>query len=163
MTSIISEQTTLLPPSPPTVSDEAGNLLQLMHPDTIERNEIESPPQAPMPVRENIEQEAIVEQEPAYIDIIPGKFEYITDKYEREMLSNAWRAITITETWNFVREPIESFMMCNDNRIWVITAKMQELGYNGHSGCSFGWTMRQMQYIAKNGEENFKKLRQQNN
>ena len=66
----------------------------------------------------------------------------------------------MTETWNFVKQPTESFMMSNDNRIWIITAKMEELGYNGHSGCSFGWTMRQMQYIARNGEENYKKSRE---
>ena len=157
MTSIISEQNTLLPPSPPTVSDEAGNLLQLMHPDTVERNDIESPPQAPLPVREN------VEQQPVYINIIPGKFEYVTCSSEREMLSNAWLAITQTETWNFVKQPVESFMMCNDNRIWIITAKMEELGYYGHSGFSFGWTMRQMQYIAQNGENSYRILRLQNN
>ena len=32
---------------------------------------------------------------------------------------------------------------------------MEELGYNGHSGYSFGWTMRQMQYIAEHGESNY--------
>jgi hypothetical protein len=160
MTSIISEQTTLLPPSPPTIVEQGVNSIQLINQDIVEQNNVESPPQAHLPVRENIEQEPIVEQEPAYINIIPGKFEYIADVYERLMLSNAWQAITMTETWNFVREPIESFMMSNDNRIWIITAKMGELGYNGHSGCSFGWTMRQMQYIARNGEENYKKSRE---
>jgi hypothetical protein len=34
---------------------------------------------------------------------------------------------------------------------------MVELGYDGHSGCSFGYTMRIMQYIAKYGEEKYKK------
>jgi hypothetical protein len=47
-------------------------------------------------------------------------------------------------------------MFSDDQEIWRITAKMEELGYNGHSGCSFGWTMRQMQYIAKYGEEKYR-------
>ena len=154
----MSEQSTLLPPSPPTVMEEVVNSNQLINPGIIEQNVVESPPQAPLqaplPVRENIE---IQEK------LIPGKFKYIKDKYERIMLSNAWQAITMTETWNFVKQPTESFMMSNDKRIWIITAKMEELGYNGHSGCSFGWTMRQMQYIARNGEENYKKSREKNN
>jgi hypothetical protein len=36
---------------------------------------------------------------------------------------------------------------------------MVELGYNGHSGSSFGYTMRAMQYIAQNGEEKYKGMR----
>ena len=151
MPSIISEQTILLPPSPPTVVEEVVNSHQLINLDTFHQDEIESPPQPDLLVRENIE---IQEQ------LIPGKFEYIIDVHEKTMLTNAWQAITMTETWNFVKQPTESFMMSNDNRIWIITAKMEELGYNGHSGCSFGWTMRQMQYIARNGEENYKKSRE---
>jgi hypothetical protein len=33
---------------------------------------------------------------------------------------------------------------------------MEELGYGGHSGASFGCTMRNMQYLAEHGEEKFK-------
>jgi len=92
------------------------------------------------------------------INLGDGNMSYIPDKdsHSRIMLENAWHAITQTETWNFVAEPIESFMFSNDNMIWVITAKMEELGYKGHSGFSFGWTMRQMQYLAQNGVEKFK-------
>jgi hypothetical protein len=149
MTSVIDEQNILLPPSPPTVMEEA-NTMQLIHPDLLQENEMETPPQAPQP---------IIEQE----KIIPGKFDYITNSWEREMLVNAWQAITLTENWDFVKKPRESFMMDNDKRIWDITAKMEQLGYYGHSGCSFGLTMRAMQYIARNGEEKFKKSREENN
>jgi len=31
--------------------------------------------------------------------------------------------------------------------------------YYGHSGVSYAWTMRQMEYIAKNGWDAFAKLR----
>jgi hypothetical protein len=88
---------------------------------------------------------------------IPGKFEYVKCAHTREMLANAWQAINLTETWDFVRMPTESFMMSRDDRIWVITAKMEELGYYGHSGFSFGWTLRQMQFIAQHGEARFRK------
>jgi hypothetical protein len=87
-----------------------------------------------------------------------GKFEYISNKYEKEMLVNAWQAITFTHNWDFVAQDISSFMWSNDPSINVIAMKMQELGYDGHSGCSFGLTMRNMQYLVKHGEEKFKQL-----
>ena len=89
-------------------------------------------------------------------NIIPGKFEYIKDVWTREMLVNAWQAINLTETWDFVKQDIESFMFSNDPRIKIIGQKMEELGYNGHSGASYGFTMRVMQYIANHGEKKYK-------
>ena len=85
-----------------------------------------------------------------------GKFEYISDEFEREMLVNAWQAITLSNNWDFVSHDINSFMLSKDPRINIIAMKMQELGYDGHSGCSFGYTMRNMQYLAKHGEKKFK-------
>jgi hypothetical protein len=55
-----------------------------------------------------------------------------------------------------MKTDIESFMWSDDPRVDIINAKMVELGYNGHSGASFGYTMRRMQYLARNGEEKFK-------
>jgi hypothetical protein len=88
---------------------------------------------------------------------IPCKFKYIKDKNYRIMLNNAWQAITLTKMWDFVKNQIESFMFSSDPRVNIIYVKMEELGYYGHSGCSFGRIMRIMQYIAKYGEEIFKK------
>jgi hypothetical protein len=87
-----------------------------------------------------------------------GKFEYIVDENDHEMLTNAWQAITQTNSWIFMAEEIESFMFSNHPKIYEISRKMEELGYSGHSGCSFGYTMRNMQYLAQKGEEQFKKL-----
>ena len=83
--------------------------------------------------------------------IVPGEFKYIKSSHSRDMLQNAYKAITQTETWDFVKKDIDSFM-CSTN------PEMGELGYDAHSGFSFGWTMRQMQFIAKNGEKEFKKI-----
>ncbi len=87
-----------------------------------------------------------------------GQFEYINDAHSREMLVNAWQAINLTELWNFVKQDIDSFMFSHDPRVTRIYNKMEELGYNGHSGASFGCTMRNMQYLAEHGEENFKTI-----
>ena len=87
----------------------------------------------------------------------PGEFAYVKDVWMREMLVNAWQAITNTELWDFVKEDIESFGFSQDPRVLRIGNKMIELGYNGHSGASFGYTMRTMQFIAKYGEEEYKR------
>jgi hypothetical protein len=87
-----------------------------------------------------------------------GKMEYIKNKLEREMYTNAWNAITLTNNWDFVAQNIENFAFSTDPRIYEITEKMEELGYNGHSGVSFSLTMRSMQYLVKYGEEKFKTL-----
>jgi len=86
---------------------------------------------------------------------VPGKFHYVNE-WDKEMFTNAWQAITLTENWEFMKTDIESFMWSDDPRVDIINAKMVELGYNGHSGASFGYTMRRMQYLARNGEEKFK-------
>ena len=86
-----------------------------------------------------------------------GQFEYVQDTHSREMLVNAWQAITSTELWDFVKLVTDTFMFSSDPRINIIGNKMVELGYGGHSGSSFGWTMRNMQFIAKHGEEEYKK------
>jgi hypothetical protein len=87
-----------------------------------------------------------------------GKFEYISNDNDREMLVNAWQAISQTNLWDFVAQEIESFMWSNDPHIEVISEKMEQLGYHEHSGSSFGITMRNMQYLAQHGENKFKEL-----
>ena len=84
-----------------------------------------------------------------------GRFDYIKNEYRREMLQNAWLAITLTESWGFVKQKIESFMLSNHTKINIIYSKMEELGYTGHSGFSFGSTMRDMQFISQNGEQEY--------
>jgi hypothetical protein len=94
-----------------------------------------------------------IEEEASFV---PGEFKYIKDRNSRVMLQNAYQAINQTETWNFVKRPIESFSFSSAPEIRRISDKMVELGYTGHSGFSFGWTMREMQAIAIEGEKKYK-------
>jgi len=96
-----------------------------------------------------------VVEAPAKQEFIPGQFLYIKDKSSREMVKNGWLAVTQLELWGYMKKKCESYMICNDPEIWRITDKMAELGYNYHSGCSFGWTMRQLQEIAQHGEQRY--------
>jgi len=92
------------------------------------------------------------------INIGNGKMKYIKDDMSREMLENAWIAINMTENWYFVSQPIDSFIMSTDKRICEITEKMGELGYNGHTGFTFGCTMRNMQFLAQKGIDKFMEI-----
>jgi hypothetical protein len=91
------------------------------------------------------------------VTFVPGKFEYIkpSSAHYKTMLVNAFQAVSQTESWDFMKKDCESFMFSQDPSVLIISKKMIELGYNGHSGCSFGCIMRDMQYIAKHGEKQF--------
>lgn len=107
---------------------------------------------------EIIEQHDNIKNNDINCKIGDGKFEYITDEFTRDMIKNAWQAITLTEMWGFISQDIDNLSYSNDERFKLIFKKMEEIGYNGHSGFSFGCTIRNMQYIAKNGEDKFKEL-----
>jgi hypothetical protein len=86
-----------------------------------------------------------------------GNFQYIKDKHSREMIENGYNAVNQTETWGFLKKAVDSYTFSDAPEVQLIYKKMEELGYHGHSGCSFGWTMRNLQSIAINGEINFRR------
>jgi len=88
----------------------------------------------------------------------PGNFEYIEIPSTRDMLINGYQSVSLLELWDYMKKKQESFMWSSDKEIFMISDKMTELGYHLHSGFSFGWTMRQIQYIAIHGEQNYIKL-----
>ena len=87
---------------------------------------------------------------------VPGKFNYAANIWDKEMFSTAWNAINMTENWNFIANT-KSFAWSSDPRIEIIHEKIVELGYTGHSGCSFAITLSNMKTIANNGETYFKR------
>jgi hypothetical protein len=97
---------------------------------------------------------------PPYVNIGDGNFEYIADIYERKMLQNAYKAIQISEGWDFMKaDPGDGgFMFSKDPMINKIMENMDQcIPYVGHSGASFGCVMRSMQYLAINGIEKHKR------
>jgi hypothetical protein len=134
----------ILPPEPPQIE-----VLNIINPDSIITNDIFEGIEPPvLPKKEAVEYQS----ENLFVK---GEFLYIEDSYSRKMLVNAWNAITQLELWNYMKQEQDSYMWSKDNEISSIYSKMEELGYTGHSGGSFGWTMRQMQYIAQNGEDKY--------
>jgi hypothetical protein len=91
---------------------------------------------------------------PPLVDIGDGSFEYVNDMHERDMLQNAFKAINLAEAWHYVRsDPGEGGFMFSNNPIkYKIMEKMEQCEpCVGHSGSSYGFVMRNMQFLAKHG------------
>ena len=89
--------------------------------------------------------------------IVPpeGDFSFITDDCTRDMLTDAYNAVTLAEIWDFMKEEPEEgkgFMFSSDKRYQCVGDYMK---YVGHTGSSYGWTMCAMQYLAQNGWTKF--------
>ena len=71
-------------------------------------------------------------------------------KLEREMLADAYQAITACDLWDWMKTytPDQGFMFSSHPNLDRINAAMK---YGGHSGTSYGWMMRTMENIAKLG------------
>jgi len=94
------------------------------------------------------------------INVGDGKFEFI-DEGSRLYLVNAHWAISQCELWDWVRTYSPSdrkgFMFSITPEMQRINKKMYEQDIaGGHSGSSYGGTMRTMEFIAKNGYEMYK-------
>jgi len=76
-------------------------------------------------------------------------------KDEQEMLQDAYQAIEKANMWDYMKgEPRGGggYTFTDDEELRSINRNIE---YDGHTGFSFGWTMRTMQQIAKLGEEKF--------
>ena len=86
---------------------------------------------------------------------IPGDFSFLPDESDRRQLADFYQAITKAEAWELLKQdPGEGGFMYS--RTWNgehIHKHMTTL--DEHSGASYGLSMRNMQYIAKNGWEAF--------
>jgi hypothetical protein len=91
-----------------------------------------------------------------------GKFEF-TSTSDKGYLQNAHWAITTCELWDWMRtyspDKTKGFLLSQTppelNRIYD---KMLEQDIaHGHSGVSHALTMRAMEFIAKNGYEEYRK------
>ncbi len=91
------------------------------------------------------------------IQLEKSDFDKINSIHEREMIENAYNAVTMTAGgWDYLKNfNEESFMFSSNPMVKSISDNMVTLGYDGHSGASFGWTMRTMEYLAKHGKEAF--------
>ena len=67
---------------------------------------------------------------PSLEEELNGSFHYIKSNSNKIMLSTAYKAITQTETWDFIKN-IDSVFFGPESDI--IYKKIENLGYKGHS------------------------------
>ena len=76
---------------------------------------------------------------------------------EHVFLEDAFQAVTKANQWRFLARPDipgdGGFMFTQHPEVKQIENEMRRL--DDHSGASFGWTMRVMEFIAKNGWDAF--------
>jgi hypothetical protein len=97
-----------------------------------------------------------------------GEFDFIEDQTYKDFLKSAHKAISICELWNWIRiyepPPNSGFMLSIKPELNRLKQQMWKDPINDfHSASSFGLIMRDMEYIAKHGYENFKRTSQTNN
>lgn len=85
-------------------------------------------------------------------------FNFIVDQSTKEFLQSAHRAITNCEMWDWIRiNNITSFMYEDGPEMRKFINEMQKDNINdNHSGSSYGFIMREIEYIAKNGYDKYK-------
>lgn len=90
-----------------------------------------------------------------------GDFDFVSNESLKEFLKSAHRAISLCELWDWMRiyepPPNTGFMWRKTPELDRINQQMWKDPVNDyHSGSSYGFIMREMEYIAKNGYENYK-------
>ena len=79
-------------------------------------------------------------------------FEVLYRTNECEMLHDAYKAITECNLWDWMEHYVphknEGFMFAHHPNLDRLSDSIK---YQGHSGSSYGWTMRTMEAIAKSG------------
>jgi len=88
-------------------------------------------------------------------------FSFIHDQHTRSLVTNGYTAVSQLELWQWMKEfspeANNGFAWSNHPNIKQIAIKMESLpNPPGHSGSSFAITMRHLEYIAKNGIEQYK-------
>lgn len=87
-------------------------------------------------------------------------FEFISDEHTRSLVINGYNAVNQLELWSWMKEfdpNSDGFMFSKHPNLSIISQKMESLpDAPGHSGSSFGLTMRHLEYIAKNGMNKYK-------
>ena len=88
-----------------------------------------------------------------------GDFSFIKNTFECDLLTYDYNVINkIPGAWEALKNhnPAHSFAFHTYGKIWdTITSSM----WNGHSGCSGAVSLREMEYIAKHGWDNYKNWR----
>ena len=85
------------------------------------------------------------------ITYLPGDFTFINDDLTKDMLEDMYKAITETNTWEYVKaDPGDGGFMLSGPHPFDGAIKNMD-----HSGASYAMTVRDMQYIARHGWDKY--------
>ena len=89
-----------------------------------------------------------------------GSFDYVNSATNRDILAKTYRSICLNRSWDFIRHnPVEQYIWSTDPIIFAIKLDVGEIS----DSTQFLWTMRQMKFIAQNGEKKFQEIYLKNN
>ena len=99
---------------------------------------------------------------PLVFNMSNTNFNFIPDAHTRGLVSNGYQVVSQLELWDWMKEfnpaPDEGFMWTTHPNVYRISEKMETLpNPPGHSGSSFAFTMRTLEFIAKHGLDEYKK------
>ena len=95
---------------------------------------------------------------------LPGEvdFSFIADGMTRQLASTSYNSVTALNMWDFFQEfqPEEGkgFMFSNHPKLTQLENYIEKTYNVGHSGASWGCSMRIIQFIANNGVSKYKQL-----
>lgn len=90
----------------------------------------------------------------------PGDFSFINSDFDRPYLADMYQAITEAGAWEEMKsDPGEGGYMFGKQDVSNKITPFMKLA-DQHSGASFAICMRNMQYIAKNGWNNYVRFTQ---
>lgn len=87
------------------------------------------------------------------MEYLPGNFNFINDALTQEALTNTYNAVDTLNMWSFLKsfEPPsdKGYMFSSSQELYLISTECENT-YK-HSGSSWAFSMRHIEYIAKNG------------
>jgi hypothetical protein len=88
----------------------------------------------------------------------PTLFACVNDLQTQQFLSSAHNSITRSNLWSWMAEtePENGFMFHTSSEMELLKEEMKKDEINAcHSGASYAYILREMQYIARNGYEQY--------
>ena len=87
------------------------------------------------------------------MEYLPGDFSFVSDIHLKNALTHDYNNINSfgTEAWDALKTNSTGTSTGTSTLDFGILKKINEGIYEHHSGCSYGITMRILEYIAKNG------------
>jgi hypothetical protein len=99
------------------------------------------------------------------MNLSESSFNFIDCRMTRQCIMNGCWAMNETNLWDWLRgytvEANKGFMFSKAPELNIISNKMDDQNAPvkvSHSGASFGFTMRELDFIAKNGFEAYKQF-----